>query len=882
MPELQQQLRRALEDILGELQLAQMVRVAPTLVIGLGGSRTWTARRLKRLRQIRYGQNQLVRFLFIDCDQSAFASDPALADVTDAEKVLLHIPNPEQIYRDAVNGVGEYAKMREWLPDGLNVTLLRNAKGAGGIRPVGRFALFASLNEVRQKLEGALNAILAIERELETLLQAQAERVEVEITQPRIYIVGSLCGGTGSSLFLDIAVLVRHLMRQVAPNVTPAIIGLFFLPSVFTNENFLRTNPTYLSIIRANGYAALKELEYFCDADTLKANPFTFRYPNMPDIEVNVPVYDEEFVLERGTADGRMLTTKEEVFELAARSLMADIGSPVGAQVRAANANIVTMLTSQPCPQTKKRRFIHSLGITALSAPITELLVHGTCEKLRQFVNDQVLGTVSFSADELKQTVDGFLQANKLEEQGSRNDLIERLLATNDEFLSYQLPRNREELEREAGGGEVQQAQYVANWVEAEMNRIRTQIVPEAQRRVGEQKVRVLQDAVSLARNRTYEIARQKGLRAAHQFVGELVAIFNAVKSELANEQQDYEQNRKGALENTIGNNVAFLRRLQGIIGTIRAALGRTDERAMDEALRALEEYGNGEIFSVARQGALEIIASDKPVDGQKSLLSQLQEWLQQIEQAMGKLAQLDKLCAETLSVRHQSKTTGSTYVLDQWVISPDEFSEYLQRSAFDLHTVSDALWQSLGADFDRLLQSLTQRANDELIRELATIIGKGLKDALAGQLNIDKVISEKQQREDKRQQVETLMGTMLRTCKPFWGAPEGGIGGVGYHQVFVVTVPGTQDSANYQQVEQWLRDQLTQMGVEPELVYTGYPFAIEMVVRVYGARAFWLASAIEMRHDYENKRQFPTTASLLHLDRRFLDLLPDLFEGVR
>jgi len=463
MPELQQQLRRALEDILGELQLAQMVRVAPTLVIGLGGSGTWTARRLKRLRQIRYGQNQLVRFLFIDCDQSAFASDPALADVTDAEKVLLHIPNPEQIYRDAVNGVGEYAKMREWLPDGLNVTLLRNAKGAGGIRPVGRFALFASLNEVRQKLEGALNAILAIERELETLLQAQAERVEVEITQPRIYIVGSLCGGTGSSLFLDIAVLVRHLMRQVAPNVTPAIIGLFFLPSVFTNENFLRTNPTYLSIIRANGYAALKELEYFCDADTLKANPFTFRYPNMPDIEVNVPVYDEEFVLERGTADGRMLTTKEEVFELAARSLMADIGSPVGAQVRAANANIVTMLTSQPCPQTKKRRFIHSLGITALSAPITELLVHGTCEKLRQFVNDQVLGTVSFSADELKQTVDGFLQANKLEERGSRNDLIERLLATNDEFLSYQLPRNREELEREAGGGEVQQAQYVAN-----------------------------------------------------------------------------------------------------------------------------------------------------------------------------------------------------------------------------------------------------------------------------------------------------------------------------------------------------------------------------------------------------------------------------------
>jgi hypothetical protein len=543
MPELRQQLQRSLEDILGELQLAQMVKVAPTLVIGLGGSGTWTARRLKRLMQIRYPY-QLVRFLFIDCDQSALASKPTLADVTDAEKVLLHIPNPEQIYSEAIKGVGEYAKMREWLPDGLDVTLLRNATGAAGIRPVGRFALFASINEVRQKLEGALNAILAIEKELETLLQAQAQKVEVEVTQPRIYIVGSLCGGTGSSLFLDIAVLVRHLLRQVAADVTPSIVGLFFLPSVFTNENFLRTNPAYLSIIRANGYAALKELEYFCDAEALRANPFTFRYPNMPDIEVNAPVYDEAFVLERGTADGRMLMTKEEVFELAARSLMADIGSPVGAQVRAAILGVRAMLALRPCPITKKRRLIHSLGITALSVPITELLVHGACENLSKLVNDKLLGTV-FSADELKQTVDSFLQTNKLEERGSRNDLIERLLATNGEFLSYQLPRNREELEREAGGGEVQQAQYVANWVEAEMNRIRTQIVPEAQRRVGEQKVRVLQDAVSLVRNKTYEIIQQKGLRAAQQFVGELVAIFNAVKSELVNEQQDYEQNRK-------------------------------------------------------------------------------------------------------------------------------------------------------------------------------------------------------------------------------------------------------------------------------------------------------------------------------------------------
>jgi tRNA A37 threonylcarbamoyladenosine dehydratase len=38
---------RALEELAGQLQLAEQVEVAPTLVIGLGGSGTWTARRLK-------------------------------------------------------------------------------------------------------------------------------------------------------------------------------------------------------------------------------------------------------------------------------------------------------------------------------------------------------------------------------------------------------------------------------------------------------------------------------------------------------------------------------------------------------------------------------------------------------------------------------------------------------------------------------------------------------------------------------------------------------------------------------------------------------------------------------------------------------------------
>jgi hypothetical protein len=877
----QTEIRRVLEDVAGQLQVAQTIHVAPTLVIGLGGSGTWTARRVKRLMQIRYGAIPMVRFLMMDTDQGAFAGEPELADVTDEEKVLLSINNPEQIFQQAKQGVGELRKLQDWIPDSLPVSMLRNAKGAGGIRPVGRFALFASFDLVRRRLVSAINSLLAIQKEIETRLGAQeARNIQVETNQPRIYIVGSLCGGTGSSLFLDIAVLVRHLFRSIAPNATPNIVGIFYLPSVFANEPYLRTNQAFLSIIQANAYAALKELEHFCDSYALQRQPFTFRYPDMDDIVVSAPVYDEDFVLERGTADGRMLMDKEEVFEMAARSLLVDIGSPIGSRIRAADANIQTVLQMSRCPQTSKLRLIHSLGVTALSVPIVELLVHGVLEQLHSFINDRALGQV-FTTEELSNEVDSFLKVNKLDERGNRNDLLERLLSTNGEFLIYNLTRTREELEKEAGSSEIKQAHHVASWIENEMNRIRMELKPNAERLVSKNRFQILQDAVNLIRNRVSEIIRQRGCRAAQQFISKLITVFTTIRNELMNEQQNYEQNRKGNLEKTIGDNVAFLRSFQGPIDAIRA-LGRADEKAMDEALNALREYGNAEILSVAIQAALDLIGSDQPIDGQKSLLRQLEEWQRMLDQAIGKLNEIEKQCVEGLSVRVQSSRAGTTYVLDQWVISPDEFRTYLNRIAVDPATYLSDLWKKLGSDFEQLLKNLTEKQSSELLGEMARIVGERLRDALREQVAIFKVIEEKGSQDEQKWRIDTLMQTMLNTCKPFWRAPDTGAGGVGYQRIFAVTVPATQDDPNYQQIERWLREQLQPLGAQPELVHSGYPFAIEMIVRVYGARAFWLASTLEMRYCYEQKRQFPDTAGLLHIDRRFLDLLPDLYEGVQ
>jgi predicted house-cleaning noncanonical NTP pyrophosphatase (MazG superfamily) len=876
---------RALEELAGQLQLAEQVEVAPTLVIGLGGSGTWTARRLKKLMQQRYGKDiPLIRFLFLDCDQGAFTSQPKLADVQDDEKVALFIRNPERIWQEVQEGIGERAKWRDWLPEQLNVGILRHAIGAGGIRPVGRFALFASLQEVWERLTSALRDILAIEQQLRMTLGDQAGRVVVHYSEPRIYIIGSLCGGTGSSIFLDIAVLVRHCLRQIAPDAQPSILGVFFLPSVFAGEPTLRSNIAFLSVLKANGYAALKELEHFCDGMALQSQPFTFRYPLIGDVTVNAPVYDEDFVVEDGTPDGRHLNSKEEVFEMVARSLLVDIGSPFGSRLRSARANFETVLQMERCPQTGKVRLIHSLGMTSVAVPIAEIVKRGALQRLRQFLTDHALGQ-ELSASELEREVNEFLQANKLEERGDRNDLLERLLTRDGEVLNYTLPRTREELEREAGGSELQQAHYVAEWIEQEMNRLRTQLLSEAQRLVQENQIAVLRDATTDIANRLTALIQQKGLRAARQFVGELRLVFQTVRDELLREQQEYDQNIKGALENAIANHVAFLRGLQGVWGSLKA-LGRVDEQAMDEALRRLQDYGNAEPLSVARRAVLELLGSDQPIGGQLSLLRQLEEWERALEQAIGKLNELERRCGEGLHTRLPSKPTGSTsnseYVLERWVIQPSEFDAYLQDIALDPATYRDALWQKLGGDFEGVVRTLREKSADTLLEELAQVIGEPLRDALANRLNILRVIQEKQQ------QFETILREMLRVCQPFWRAPRDGIGGVGYQKFFAVTVPAHKDDPQFREMEQTLQETAKEFGYQPETVHSGYPFAIEMGVRFYGARAFWINTRLMrqendlMRQEYERKRQFPATAGLLHIDRRFLDLLPDLYEGVQ
>ena len=92
-------------------------------------------------------------------------------------------------------------------------------------------------------------------RQLASIQEAEERGFPVAADHQLIYIISSLCGGTGAGMFLDVAHRVR---QEVGSNAD--IVGIFLMPSTFESE--IRSD-LQRRRIQANAYAALKELNHF-------------------------------------------------------------------------------------------------------------------------------------------------------------------------------------------------------------------------------------------------------------------------------------------------------------------------------------------------------------------------------------------------------------------------------------------------------------------------------------------------------------------------------------------------------------------------------------------------------------------------------------------
>ena len=175
--------------------------IYPTLVIGVGGMGTNTVRAAKRRFRMAWGGDKLpgmIQLMALDTEplvnrldqEPLFADEFAYMGKFDATRLVDNIDNHPEIGR-------------WWNYPSIPLGYIHN--GAKQLRPIGRLSFFRNYVTFKRQLENKYAALDKI-RDME---MAQNRGFPVMGNYQLVYIVSSLCGGTGGGMILDVAHAVR-------------------------------------------------------------------------------------------------------------------------------------------------------------------------------------------------------------------------------------------------------------------------------------------------------------------------------------------------------------------------------------------------------------------------------------------------------------------------------------------------------------------------------------------------------------------------------------------------------------------------------------------------------------------------------------------------
>lgn len=250
-----------------------------SIIIGVGGTGIQTVNRIKRTLELKYiNWQQQIAFLAIDTDGEQLRKQKAL---TADEQVAVEFPtgvNPAIKFCGGLQNVPEF--IRSWINPQFYVSPgTWNSPGAGQIRQMSRIKIYDDSNaakhmdrQIIDKIHDAHDAIY---------------NAGVDDSDYNVFIILGVSGGTGSGSMLDIA----HFAKTAIPGCN--VTGFFMMPDV---------GDAVTSSMKINGYAALKELDYYYSSSQRSIDEKdSFGYSDMnvtpKQYDRNYKLYDEAFIV---------------------------------------------------------------------------------------------------------------------------------------------------------------------------------------------------------------------------------------------------------------------------------------------------------------------------------------------------------------------------------------------------------------------------------------------------------------------------------------------------------------------------------------------------------------------------------------------------------
>jgi flagellar biosynthesis chaperone FliJ len=389
------------------------------LVIGGSGAEAMISNRRRTIDQ--FGSLEampLVRYLYLDTDPRWYEDHLSKVEqhvrISETEYIDIQFPGAAELYRGIRRGsYPNYA----W----FDINKLENLKsvvdGAGTVRQMARLSAWYHYPKIRDAIEKQLNALRS-----ESVATFMREHYGSEIDDGiNVHIVFGLGGGTGSALGpAEIPYLVRKILRDMGIVGAHQLIGYGVLPQAFkdlTGANAL-----------ANGYAALKELNYYSyqyapnnplatvfgeptwDADYLRDSVNRVRFTRQAP-------YDFCYLLD--ARNKHVDLHRKEIYQMIDRAIFHEFTGSFATFKRALRANIKNRLNrndNADCPIC-----FMSFGQSAAQVPLPEIkqvLAHKLAlDAVQQWIDRNAGSVKSFntadssSEDDFVKSVVGSIRA---------------------------------------------------------------------------------------------------------------------------------------------------------------------------------------------------------------------------------------------------------------------------------------------------------------------------------------------------------------------------------------------------------------------------------------------------------------------------------------
>lgn len=387
---------------LSALEMQRKISMRPTLLIGIGGTGQKVLIQLKARFLRNYGEvPRAVSFLCFDTDPAAEKTkfdDREVSLVTDTELINLGGIETQNI----IKNLDRYPAISSWIiEDKERIPTRAVVQGAMQVRPIGRLSLFWRVETMFSKMMESIRGLTRV------------DDFTNEERGVNIFIISSVCGGTGSGAILDVAYLARQALDRSGVSSSLCYINaVLALPSVF--PNVAKTG------IESNAYASLTEIDYFMESGSWNID---YGNPRVATVEFeNQRPFNICYLIDARNESGKGLSGLEEIAPMIAEGIYLQVSSQVGKATNSVFDNVRVLGLDVQDLETGKRKptAYSSFGTASLVFP-AEKIIEICAQRLgRDLINGYLLGkpldmTRSSDLNKVDGTINSFLQSSQLE-----------------------------------------------------------------------------------------------------------------------------------------------------------------------------------------------------------------------------------------------------------------------------------------------------------------------------------------------------------------------------------------------------------------------------------------------------------------------------------